>query len=223
MRLFIAARSRFIEERVRDAISRDLGQYVILGAGLDTFACRNPFQSLKVFEVDHPATQAWRRQRLRDAGIALPPSLSFAPVDFERDTLANGLRAAGFDETQPALFSWLGVVVYLTRETIFSTLSYVAARPLGTEVVFDYGEPIHSYPVDKRAAQLERAARVAAMGEPWLTRFEPAVLAGELRELGFDDVEDLGPGEIARRFFGSRGEGPGGHIIRAQRMQRAAV
>lgn len=128
MRLFIAARSRFIEERVRDAITRGLRQYVILGAGLDTFAYRNPFQALQVFEVDHPSTQAWKRQRLRDAGLVLPPSLSFAPVDFEHDTLADGLRAAGFDETRPALFSWLGVVVYLTREAIFSALSYVAAR-----------------------------------------------------------------------------------------------
>jgi len=223
VRALVVVRSRLAEDELAAAAGRGVRQYVVLGAGLDTFAYRNPHAGLQVFEVDHPATQAWKRQRLRDAGIALPPSLSFAPVDFERDTLANGLRAAGFDETQPALFSWLGVVVYLTRETIFSTLSYVAARPLGTEVVFDCGEPIHSYPVDKRAAKLERAARVAAMGEPWLTRFEPAVLAGELRELGFDDVEDLGPGEIARRFFGSRGEGPGGHIIRAQRMQRAAV
>src|SRR5580700_12019169 len=147
MRLFIAARSRFAEESLAAAVARGVRQYVVLGAGLDTFAHRNPFaeQGLRVFEVDHPATQGWKRQRLAGAGLAPPASLTFAPVDFERQTLADGLAAAGFDAAKPAVFAWLGVVVYLTRAAVIETLRFVASLPAGTEVVFDYGVPLTDY------------------------------------------------------------------------------
>jgi methyltransferase (TIGR00027 family) len=139
MRAFIAARSRFAEESLAAAAARGVRQYVVLGAGLDTFAHRNPFvdAGLRVFEVDHPATQAWKRRRLAEAGLASPGSLSFAPVDFERQTLAAGLAAAGFDAGRPAFFSWLGVVVYLTRPAVVDTLAFIAALPAGAAVVFD--------------------------------------------------------------------------------------
>jgi methyltransferase (TIGR00027 family) len=220
MRLFIAARSRFAEESLADAVVRGVRQYVVLGAGLDTFAHRNPFGEvgLRVFEVDHPATQTWKRERLAAARLATPASLTFAPVDFERQTLAEGLASAGFDLKAPTYFSWLGVTVYLTRAAVAETLAFIAARPAGSEVVFDYGEPVSSYPPEQQPFQAARLARMAAMGEPWLTRFTPGEIEAELRALGFDTLEDLGPAEISRRFHGrERPDGPGGHLMRAGR------
>jgi methyltransferase (TIGR00027 family) len=220
MRLFIAARSRFAEETLAAAVARGVRQYVVLGAGLDTFAHRNPFagEGLRVFEVDHPATQGWKRRRLAGAGLAAPASLTFAPVDFERQTLAEGLAAAGFDAGAPAVFAWLGVVVYLTRAAVLETLGFIGGLPAGTEAVFDYGVPLTAYPPEQRPYQARRIERMAAIGEPWITRFDPAELAGELRRLGFDALEDLGPSEIARHFFGEiRPDGPGGHLMRAGR------
>jgi methyltransferase (TIGR00027 family) len=215
MRRFIAARSRFAEERLAAAVARGVHQYVVLGAGLDTFAQRNPFDSLRVFEVDHPATQAWKRERLRQAGLPPSSALAYAPADFERETLAAGLTAAGFQIGEPAFFSWLGVVVYLTREAIMDTLTFIAEG--ANEVVFDYGEPNTAYPKDLQPGLAARAARMAAIGEPWLTRFEPAKLAAQLASLGFDRIEDLAPAEIATRFLGlARPDGPGGHVISAR-------
>ena len=225
MRLFIAARSRFAEDSLAAAVARGVRQYVVLGAGLDTFAHRNPYreQGLRVFEVDHPATQAWKRARLADAGLATPASLTFAPVDFERQTLAEGLDAAGFDARAPALFAWLGVIVYLTRTAVLETLGFIAGLPGGAEAVFDYGEPIAAYPPEQQPHQAKRMARMAAIGEPWITRFTPPELAAELHQLGFDSIEDLGPAKIARRFYGvERADGPGGHLIRAFRARPSA-
>ncbi|HLY79257.1 MAG TPA: SAM-dependent methyltransferase [Caulobacteraceae bacterium] len=225
MRLFIAARSRFAEDSLAAAVARGVRQYVLLGAGLDTFAYRNPFDAagLRVFEVDHPATQAWKQRRLADAGLQAPPSLTFAPIDFERETLAHGLAAAGFDAAAPAFFAWLGVVVYLTRDAVTETLRFIAALP-GGEVVFDYGEPPSAFPEDgQRSVQLARAQRAAAMGEPWITRFAPADMEAMLRRLGFDQIEDLGRAEISRRFYGAEGPGgPGGHLLRAAKLDLRA-
>ncbi len=219
MRLFIAARSRFAEDTLAAAVARGVRQYVVLGAGLDTFAHRNPFEAegLTVFEVDHPLTQAWKREELARAGLT-SASVVFTGVDFERQTLSQGLAAAGFDVDQPAFFSWLGVIVYLTREAVFETLAFVAARPLGSEIVFDYGEPVSSYPPAERPVHQARLDRMAALGEPWITRFEPEPLARDLRALGFSLIVDLGPAEIGARFFGKPGrQGPGGHLMRAGR------
>ena len=112
MRLFVAARSRFAEDRLALAVARGVRQAVVLGAGLDTFALRNPHreQGLRVIEIDHPATQAWKRKRLAQAGIGVPAEVTFAPVDLEREDLAAALVAAGFEMERPAFFHWLGVV-----------------------------------------------------------------------------------------------------------------
>jgi len=220
MRLFIAARSRFAEDSLAGLVEAGLRQYVVLGAGLDTFGCRGVLQDagLRVFEVDHPATQAWKRRRLADAGITAPASLVFAPVDFERETLGEGLARAGFDLARPAFFAWLGVVVYLTRDVVFETLRFIAERPAPSGVVFDYGEPIEAYAPERRPAQMARAEMAAAMGEPWITRFRPDELARELRAIGFDEIEDLGPRAIGARFLGAPGhDRPGGHLMRAMR------
>ncbi|MFI1198798.1 class I SAM-dependent methyltransferase [Streptomyces sp. NPDC020883] len=220
MRLFIAARSRFAEDALDAAVAAGVRQLVVLGAGLDTYAYRNPHSAvgLTVFEVDHPSTQAWKRERLAAAGIDPPSSLTFVPVDFARRTLTAGLRVAGFDPHRPSFFSWLGVVPYLTRENVFATLRSVAELPGGAEIVFDYGDPPSALPPDQRAAHDARAARVAALGEPWLTYFEADQLAADLRDSGFTTVEDLGRSALAARYFGAPADAPrqpGAHVVRA--------
>jgi methyltransferase (TIGR00027 family) len=219
-RLFIAARSRFSEDTLAAGVARGVRQVVVLGAGLDTFSLRNPHagQGVRVFEVDYPATQGWKRERLKQAGLAVPASLTFAPVDFERQSLADGLKAAGFQADSPAFFQWLGVVPYLTREAVSLTLDFIAGVP-GSEVVFDYGEPFENYPAGRRVHVMEVAAQAAARGEPWLSLFDPAELSKMLRDKGFGVVEDLGMAEIADRFYGALKQGivilPGAHIVRA--------
>ncbi|MFD8379532.1 class I SAM-dependent methyltransferase [Streptomyces sp. NPDC059679] len=211
-RLFIAARSRFAEDHLAAAVARGVRQLVVLGAGLDTFAYRNPHEAagLAVFEVDHPATQEWKRERLSGAGIPLPPSLTFAPVDFERESLGDGLAAAGFDPARPAFFSWLGVVPYLTREAVFGTLGHLAGLPGGAEAVFDYSEPPSAMTPRVRAAHRARAERVAALGEPFLSYFAPEQLAADLREAGFAAVEDLDAIRLLARYAGERANGSAG-------------
>ncbi|MFC7273560.1 class I SAM-dependent methyltransferase [Paractinoplanes rhizophilus] len=214
MRVFIAARHRFAEDALAAAVSRGVRQVVVLGAGLDTFAYRNAFDGVRVIEVDHPDTQAWKRERLAATGIEIPPSVSYAGVDFETATLASSLKLDG-----PAFFLWLGVVPYLTPEGFTATISYISELA-GSEVVFDYAQPPSTMPPARRVALEERAARVARIGEPWLTYFEPEEIAARLRELGFREIEDLGPAQLAARFFDRHDVPPGtpgGHLLRAVR------
>ena len=219
MRIFMAARSRFAEDCLGGAVSRGVRQAVVLGAGFDTFALRNPFSDLglRVFEVDHPATQAWKRRRLSEVGLVVPASLTFAAVDFESDDLGQGLRDAGFEPDRPAFFMWLGVVPYLERTAIAATLRYVAGVPK-SEVVFDYSEPLENYPPERRDAVVALAARTAEIGEPWLSHFNPDEIVQELLGYGFDDIEDLGMSDLAMRLgapAGAPDRGPGPHLIRA--------
>ena len=222
MRLMIAARSRFSEETLAACAARGVRQVVVLGAGLDTFSLRNPHagQGVRVFEVDYPATQGWKRERLEQAGLVVPDTLTFAPVDFERQSLTDGLAAAGFRSDRPAFFQWLGVVPYLTREAISQTLDFIARVP-ESEVVFDYGEPFENYSQERRANVMAVAERAAARGEPWLSQFDPAEISDLLREAGFGVVEDLGMAALSERFYGPlkihARIGPGGHVVRAQR------
>ena len=220
MRLMIAARSRFSEETLAACAARGVRQVVVLGAGLDTFSLRNPHAGVRVFEVDYPATQDWKRERLEQAGLVVPDTLTFAPVDFERQSLTDGLAAAGFRSDRPAFFQWLGVVPYLTREAISQTLDFIARVP-ESEVVFDYGEPFENYSQERRANVMAVAERAAARGEPWLSQFDPAEISDLLREAGFGVVEDLGMAALSERFYGPlkihARIGPGGHVVRAQR------
>jgi methyltransferase (TIGR00027 family) len=209
LRLFLAVRSRYAEDELAKAVAKGVTQYVLLGAGLDTFAYRNPYPNLKVFEVDHPATQAWKRERLAETGIAIPDSMHFAPVDFERETLAS----AGLDTTQVTFFSWLGVVPYLTREAFESTMRFIAAMPRGGAVVFDYSIPRSLMSPLAQMAYDRLAARVAAAGEPFQLFFDPAELAGYLEGLGFNYREDLDQAAINGRYnLKLRGEA---HLIRS--------
>ncbi len=130
-RAFMAVRSRYVEDRLAEAVLNGVGQYVILGAGLDTFAYRNPFHSLRIFEVDLPATQAWKRKMLGSAEIAVPESLTFVPLDFERQMLAAELAEAGFDHRLPAFFGWSGVVPYLTLTAFRATLETIGRMRRG--------------------------------------------------------------------------------------------
>jgi methyltransferase (TIGR00027 family) len=219
LRLFVAARSRLADDNLGRAVERGVRQVVILGAGLDTFALRNPHvcRRLRVFEADRPATQQWKKGRLRQANLPVPNGLSFVAVDFERSAWIEALAAAGFQPDEPAFFSWLGVVPYLSRDAVLATLSSIAGVP-DAEVVFDYGQPPESYAVERRAGYEAMIARAAASGEPWLSFFNPAELRTELSRLGFSEIEDLSPADIAARFnFERHPDAPGAHFVCAWR------
>ena len=198
-RLFTTARSRIAEDALSRAVERGVRQIVILGAGLDTFALRNPHGGLEIYEVDHPATQAGKRQRLAEAQIALPPWLIFVPIDFERDDVGEKLVAAGFQQSSPAFFTWLGVVPYLTQDAIGRTLDYMSSIQ-NSEVVFDYMEPPESFSEELRQLEKARAEQLEKIGERPASRFKPAGIAAILRSHGFCAIEDINFQEIASRF-----------------------
>jgi methyltransferase (TIGR00027 family) len=210
LRAFLVARSKYAEDLLGQAVDQGVRQYVILGAGLDTFSYRNPYRSeaLRVFEVDHPSTQKWKRERLDAAAIAIPTSLTFAAIDFETQTLPQQLRKVGFRADQPAFFSWLGVSMYLTEKDVFATLQSIAgfAAP-GSGIVFDYSLLPSMMSSRQLALYQAGAARVAAVGEPWKSAFDPQVLAAAATGMGFKVAEDLGPEQINARFFSDRDDG----------------
>jgi methyltransferase (TIGR00027 family) len=220
-RLVTTARSRIAEDALARAVERGVRQIVILGAGLDTFALRNPHgaREIRIYEVDHPATQAWKRQRLADAQIALPPWLVLVPVDFERDDLGEKLVAAGFQQNSPAFFTWLGVVPYLTQDAIARTLGYMSSIQ-NSEVVFDYLEPPEAFSEEMRELVTKRTEQLEKIGERWVSRFEPAGIAAILRSHGFCAIEDINFQEIASRFGGAvQGLAPGHtgvHVVHAK-------
>jgi methyltransferase (TIGR00027 family) len=200
-RLFTAARSRIAEDALSGAVEKGVRQIVILGAGLDTFALRNPHGALelRIYEVDRPATQAYKRHRLAEAQIALPPCLILVPVDFELDDVGEKLAAAGFQQNAPAFFTWLGVVPYLTEDAIGRTLGYISSIP-NSEVVFDYLEPPEAFSEELRQIEKARAEQLEKMGERSDTRFEFAQIEAMLRSHGFGVIEDLGFQQIVSRF-----------------------
>ncbi|MDT0447819.1 class I SAM-dependent methyltransferase [Streptomyces hesseae] len=218
---FLAARSRFAEDVLAAAVATGTRQLVVLGAGLDTFAYRNPHAGLRVFEVDHPATQVWKRQQLAAAGVGIPSSVTFAPVDFERDSLAGAMASAGLDRDRPVFFFWLGVTPYLTRDAVLATLRFMAGHSGPVQVVFDYyGEAPSTLSPRLRAVREAAAKLVAELGEPWLTCFTPEDIADELRAMGLDRVDDLVGRELIARYI----DGPvpdadpvGGRVILAGR------
>jgi methyltransferase (TIGR00027 family) len=209
LRAFIVARSRYAEDELAQAVQRGTRQYVILGAGLETFPYRNPYAEsrLHVYEVDHPATQSWKRKRLLEVGIAIPSSLTFSPIDFERQTLADGLSRAGLRANEPTFFSLLGVIVYLTKAAVMDTFRFVASMPPGSEIVFDCAVPESSLSDRQKLGRQARGDRVAAVGEPWLTHFDPSSLASDLRQIGFKEIEDIGPEAANERYFKDRADG----------------
>lgn len=186
-------RSRCTEDRLADAIARGITQYVILGAGLDTFAYRSEHTPyIQIFEVDHPATQEWKRRRLADAGIAVPPTLTFVPADLEAEPPTDALARAGLDPARPAFVSWLGVTMYLTREAIDRTLAPIGELSPGTEVIVDHVLPAELRDADGRAYVEMVMPFAAGQGEPWLTCLGPRDMASLLAGHGFEVAEQLG-------------------------------
>jgi methyltransferase (TIGR00027 family) len=208
-RAAVLLRSRYAEDLLAEALARGMDQFVILGAGLDTFAFRQPASArrLLIYEVDHPATQAWKRERLAAAGFAVPDNLRWAPIDFEQQTLATGLRNAGFDASKPAFFSWLGVTQYLSLPAIDATLRFVVALRSPSTIVLSFMLPDIDLPSDEAAAARQVACDAARAGEPWLTRLSPRDLAVRLTQLGFHKVIHLSPEEANTRYFAGRRDG----------------
>ncbi len=228
-RAFMAVRSRYAEDELAACVARGVRQYVVLGAGLDTFAWRNPWADeagpagLRVFEVDFPATQHWKRQRLANVGMAAPPSLTFAPVDFESQTLAEGLRAAGFRTDEPACFSWLGVTMYLTREAFEATVGFIGSLPPGGGVTFDYAVERSELGFLEKLALDRLSRKVEAVGEPFQLFFRRAELAAIMRQSGFGELEDAGADELNARYLANRADGLRlrggiGRMMRARRL-----
>jgi methyltransferase (TIGR00027 family) len=199
-RLLTAARSRIAEDALSKAVDQGVRQVVILGAGLDTFALRNPHAArIRIFELDHPATQAWKRERLEGAKLRPPPWLTFVPIDFEQDDLQQKLSSAGLQGTSAAFFTWLGVVPYLTHEAVGNTLDYIASIQ-NSEVVFDYMEPPEAFSDEIRRLVMERTKQLEKTEEGWASRFEPDGIAAILSSHGFSDVEDISFQQIVSKF-----------------------
>ena len=223
-RSMVVVRSRIAEDEIAAAAAHGAAQYVVLGAGFDTFAYRHTLPGVTVFEVDHPATQRVKRERLLAAGIAIPDSCTMVSIDFDTQSLAERLASSGFDRARATVFAWLGVVMYLDTKDVFDTLRYIASIEAPTTVVFDYAVPPDSLSWTTRIFYRRALERLSASGEPWRTFFLPAPLGDELLALGFTDVEDLGAHEIDTRYLGHRDDGlRGGTVgrIAIARRQRA--
>jgi methyltransferase (TIGR00027 family) len=205
----LIARSRFVEDQLASCVAAGVRQYLVVGAGLDTFAYRNPYrdEGLRVFEVDHPGTQSWKQQLLAEAGIGVPAALTFVAADFERDDLDSALRQAGFRADLPACVCWMGVTMYLTAEAVAATLRTVAGFAAGSRLCFDYRVPVAKLNPVERVINEVMEQRVAALGEPWLSTFDPMQLHRQLLELGFSSAESVTPEDLNARYFARRKDG----------------
>jgi methyltransferase (TIGR00027 family) len=202
-------RSRYAEDCLAQAAQDGITQYVLLGAGLDTFGYRQPAwaRRLRIIEVDHPATQDAKRKRLRDAGIVVPDNVAFAAVDFEAIGLEEGLQRAGLDASRAVFFSMLGVSQYLASSALDATLAFVLAMPRSSGIVLSIVLPDHRLPSDEAALAAAYAARFAAIGEPWLTRPAPEEFVARLRAMGFSQAAHLSPEDADRRYFAGQTDG----------------
>jgi len=199
-RASVVLRSRYAEERLEAAVARGVEQYILLGAGLDSFAYRQPSwaSGLKIIEIDQPGSQADKRRRVIEAGITPPANLQYAPIDFEKMTLREGLLANGVDLTRPTFMSCLGVLIYLTAEAVDAIFELVAELPKGSEIAFSY--------YSRSGVPEGFFESVAKLNEPFLTFFEPEELARDLKARGFGEVELLSR-EAQRRYFRGRADG----------------
>jgi methyltransferase (TIGR00027 family) len=209
-RASIVARARFIEDLVAEQADQGVGQYVIPGAGLDTFAERRPEIAcrLRVFEVDQPGPQAWKRRRLIELGFGIPEWLRLVPVDFEAgDAWWQRLAAAGFDSGRPAVVASTGVSMYLTKDAIAATLRQVAALAAGSTLAMTFLLPLELADPDVRPGlQLaEKGAR--ASGTPFISFFTPTEMLTLAREAGFRDVRHVSAATLAQRYFAGRTDG----------------
>jgi methyltransferase (TIGR00027 family) len=203
----IVGRARYAEDALEAAVTTGVRQYVMLGAGLDSFVMRRPdlMQRLTVFELDHPDTQAYKLERLNSMKFESPDNVVFVPVDFETTALDTALSQTVFDPAKPAFFAWLGVVAYLTLEATFSSLAAIkACSAVGSELLFDYPILEHLIDPSERALTARVKQGTAEMGEARPAQHDPRVLAEQVCKLGFELVEDLSAAQHRERFFSGR-------------------
>lgn len=208
LRAFMVTRARLAEDVLAEGIRANATQqYLVLGAGLDTFAYRSPYPQLRVFEVDHPATQAWKREKLSAAGIAVPSTVCFVAVDFEKQSLREELIAAGFELGAPTVTAWLGVVPYLTLEAFRATLELLGSFAAGSDAVLDYSQPREALSPTEQLMLDSMAARVAQAGEPFQLFFRPEEMAAEMERAGLHVVRDLDGPQLTEMYLKERNDG----------------
>ncbi len=203
-RAWIVARSRYAEDSLALALAAGVTQYLILGAGLDTFAYRNPYPKLRVFEADLPSMQQWKRKMLLAAQIPTPARLTYVPLDLEHQTLAAALAQAGFDVDRPAFISWLGVTTYLTLAAFRATLQLATSLPPTSGITLDYSVADSELTPQLLRDRRSLAARVAAAGEPFQLFFTTDQMESELRTAGFHRIEQLDNQHLNARYFSDR-------------------
>jgi methyltransferase (TIGR00027 family) len=221
-RTIFVLRSRYAEDSLAEAVANGISQYVLLGAGMDTFAYRQPgwAAKLRIFEVDHPESQKVKREHLVKRGIAVPANVEFVPIDFERMSLAEGLAASSMDHRAPAFFSWLGVTQYLTREAIDSTLRFLLSMPRRSELVMEFILPPDSWQADEAPFLTNIVQMVTDQGEPWLSYFTCDEISDHLLKLGFSRVSHLTSDDAATRYFlNRRDELSPPHFVRLLRAE----
>jgi methyltransferase (TIGR00027 family) len=209
-RASVLARARFVEDLVEAEAARGVGQYVILGAGLDTFAQRRPelASRMLVFEIDQPGAQAWKRQRLVDLGFGIPPFLRFVPVDFEAgDAWWERLASSGFDPRRPAVVASTGVSMYLTKDAISATLRQVATLAPGSTLAMSFMLPIELADAEVRPGIERAAAGARANGTPFISFFTPQEMLALARDAGFKEVQHVSAATLAQRYFAGRTDG----------------
>lgn len=209
-RASILARARFIEDLVAEEAARGVDQYVVLGAGLDTFAQRRPelASHMHVFEIDQPGPQAWKRQRLIDLGYGIPPHLQLVPVDFEAgDDWWTRLAAAGFEAARPAFVASAGVSMYLTRDAIMETSRRVAAFAPGSTFAMTFMLPIDMLDAEIRTGVERAAAGAKASGTPFISFFTPEAMLAMARDAGFRQARHVSAASLAERYFANRADG----------------
>ncbi len=223
LRAFAVARSKFAENELHQAMQRGVRQYVVLGAGLDTFAYRHsyPASQLQVYEVDHPNTQKWKHQLLNDAALAKPEAAHYVEVDFETQDFLERLRLAGFRQDEPVVIAWLGVSMYLSKFKVMALMQKVAAcLPKGSTMVFDYITPLSQLGLMRRMWFGYLRLRLAIIGEPWRSFFDPIDLKNRLSGLGFTHVQDHGPDALNDLYYRGRTDnlkiGGLGHVMVAR-------
>lgn len=206
LRAHIVLRSRFAEDCLQDAAGKGVTQYVILGAGFDTFAFRQPAWALplKIFEVDQPASQAWKKTRIENADLPVAANLTFANIDFEHESLGDGLRRNGISLAEPTFFSWLGVTMYLREAATDAVLATIAQFPAGSEVVFTFTQPPESLSGHESQFHASLSKIVSGTGEPFVSYFTPAQIEDKLIGAGFRTIAFLSGEEADERYFRPR-------------------
>ena len=207
-RASIVARARYLDDLVAEYAAAGVGQYVILGAGLDTFAQRHPDVAVRVFEVDQPGTQEWKRRRLTDIGYPPGKSLRFVPVDFERgEAFPDALRTNGFDADRPTVVSSTGVSMYLTKEATEATLRQLAALSDGSVLAMTFMLPVNLVDAAERPMQESVEAAAAGSGTPFISHYTPDEMSEMCRAAGFSAVQHVSPDDLAARYFAERTDG----------------